>query len=91
MQTKWVDIDQEIEDDVVVSMSHVLQALVGSPALPPNIASGLIEFDHKSEDISTANTCAPSIRMSRITRLQNYKKFEEDFLELVVAYGFGSE
>ena len=47
VQTKWVDTDHEIEDDVVTSMSHVLQALVGSPRLPPNIALGLTEFDHK--------------------------------------------
>lgn len=71
-----------------MNMGH----LTGSPKLPRNISNRLILFVHCSERLITVNTCAPSISFSKCRTNQEYEKFEESFLNIIVgAPGFGIE
>ena len=81
-----------VEMEVTLTMSHLLQALTGSPALPRNIDNELIQFDHKSTKLMSLNTCAPSICFSNCIVNKEYSKFEESFLNIIAgAPGFGIE
>ena len=92
ISSPWIDIENEsyICAETVVTMNHLLKALVGCPSLPRNISSGLVIFDHNSKQLSTVNTCAPSITFSRISELQEYSTLETMMLNIIIAaYGFG--
>jgi len=92
IQTRWYNMAEDQEDDVTLNMSHFLQAVVGSPSLPTNVLSGLLVFDHTGKQLSTVNTCAPSIKFSNIIEIQSEEKFQKDMLNIIVgAYGFGIE
>lgn len=90
MSTPWIDLYEDVEKNVVINTSHVLQALTASESLPRNIDSGLIEFRHTSDDMSTVNTCAPSITFSKTASFEDYDVFEKHFISIIVeAVGFG--
>jgi hypothetical protein len=92
MSTPWIDIYNGVETQVVINTGHVLQALVGCETLPRNIECGLVEFSHTSNNLTTVNTCAPSIMFSQTARIQEYETFEKHFLSVIVdAVGFGIE
>ena len=61
-----VDFESETAEDVILNMGDLLQALLGCPALPKGINEGLLKFDHKSDQLTTVNTCAPSINFSKL-------------------------
>ena len=63
----------------VFTMGEVLQVFLGCPALPLDITTGLIEFDHNTMALPTFHTCGPSIKIARIQSLQNYREFEDTF------------
>ncbi|XP_052776058.1 uncharacterized protein LOC128213961 [Mya arenaria] len=90
LSTPWIDIYDGVETQVVINTGHVLQALIGCETLPRNIECGLVEFSHTSNNLTTVNTCAPSIMFSQTARIQEYETFEKHFLSLIVdAVGFG--
>jgi hypothetical protein len=73
-------------------MGDLLQALLGCPALPKGINEGLLVFDHKSDQLTTVNTCAPSINFSKLSEIKHYNTFEELMKNILVgSYGFGLE
>ncbi|WAR20106.1 hypothetical protein MAR_001944 [Mya arenaria] len=90
LSTPWIDIYDGVKTQVVINTGHVLQALIGCETLPRNIECGLVEFSHTSNNLTTVNTCAPSIMFSQTARIQEYETFEKHFLSLIVdAVGFG--
>ncbi|KAK6166961.1 hypothetical protein SNE40_022186 [Patella caerulea] len=90
--SKWVSLEDDSEEDVVLHLGHFLQAAVGSPTLPRDIICGLLIFDHSSKDLTTVNTCAPSITFKKIDEIQTYDNFEDSLINIIVcAYGFGIE
>ncbi|KAK3581808.1 hypothetical protein CHS0354_028815 [Potamilus streckersoni] len=90
IRSTWMNLDDGREEDVQINMGHLLQSLVGSTPLPVNIASGIIEFNHTIKKLTTVNTCAPSITFYSTVENQEYEKFVESFINIIVAsYGFG--
>lgn len=90
--TQWLNYNLQENDEKVVKVttSHILRALIGSDRVPRNIGSALIEFDHKSENLSTANTCGPTLVFSQTSSIQEYNSLERHMLYIVVgAPGFG--
>ncbi|XP_076082340.1 uncharacterized protein LOC143053438 [Mytilus galloprovincialis] len=83
--SNWINLDiDEEKKDTNVSMKNVLQAFVGSEGLPTDIDFGIIEFDHQSENLSSVNTCAPSITIRQISQNQNYQTLENHLLNIIV-------
>lgn len=88
---------ENVENDAkeqmkTLTMADVVQAFVGSDSLPRLVSSGLIEFNHTSKNISTVNTCAPSLTFCNISDLQNYDIFESHMIYIIVgAPEFGIE
>lgn len=82
-------------DDVkqkTANLQELLQALIGCPALPTSICSGLIVFDHSSSQLTVVNTCAPSITFRRLHTLQDYDAFQNTMQNIVCGeLGFGLE
>ncbi|XP_060083297.1 uncharacterized protein LOC132562566 [Ylistrum balloti] len=90
ISTPWLSMDTGVEDIVELNMGHLCQALLGCPKLLTSMNSGSIQFDHKSSNLPTVNTCAPSITFSKTEELQNYCTFQEVLQNVIVgAYGFG--
>ena len=90
--TPWVDLYDGTERQVVINTGHVMQAFVGCETLPRNLENGIIEFNHTSNNLTTVNTCAPSIMFSQTERISEYDNFEKHLLSLIVeAVGFGIE
>ncbi|XP_060085308.1 uncharacterized protein LOC132564690 [Ylistrum balloti] len=87
----WHDGQDTPEDQTkAISLENVSQALIGSPRLPRDVSKGNIQFDYKSSNLSSVNTCVPFITFSNIDSIQAYEKFEEAMIFIVVgAYGFG--
>ena len=91
MSTDWINIENGQQTAVQLNTGHILQALIGTTTIPHNLINGLIMFDHTQKNLSSVNTCAPSISFSDVTSLQKYENFETHFLNIVVgAYGFGN-
>ena len=67
-----------------LNMGHVMQAFVGSEFFPRFITNGIVEFDHETSNLSTVNTCPPSILFSSIAGLQAYDKCENHMLNIIV-------
>ena len=87
-----IDGETGASSEVDLNTGHLLQALIGCPALPSSITEGIITFDHHSDYLTTVNTCAPSINFSQISYIKNYSSFEELMKNVMVgAYGFGRE
>lgn len=83
---------EEEPAETVLSLKQVLQAFVGSPGLPRDIDNGLLLFEHNNSLLSTVNTCAPSITLRGLDKIQKYQMFQDDMLNLIVcSYGFGLE
>ncbi|XP_060078764.1 G2/M phase-specific E3 ubiquitin-protein ligase-like [Ylistrum balloti] len=90
ISTPWLSMDTGVEDIVELNMGHLCQALLGCPKLLTSMNSGSIQFDHKSSNLPTVNTCAPSITFSKTEELQNDCTFQEVLQNVIVgAYGFG--
>ncbi|WAR18586.1 LOW QUALITY PROTEIN: G2E3-like protein, partial [Mya arenaria] len=79
-----IDVDTGTSADVVLDMRNLLQALIGCQAFPSNITEGIITFDHKSDQLTTINTCAPSINFSKLSEFKNYSSFEELMKHIIV-------
>ncbi|WAR20278.1 G2E3-like protein [Mya arenaria] len=87
-----IDAETGSSSEVNLNTGHLLQALIGCPALPSCITEGIITFDHKSDYLTTVNTCAPSINFSKLSVIKNYSSFEELMKNVIVgSYGFGRE
>ncbi|WAQ95694.1 G2E3-like protein [Mya arenaria] len=87
-----IDAETGSSSEVNPNTGHLLQALIGCPALPSCITEGIITFDHKSDYLTTVNTCAPSINFSKLSVIKNYSSFEELMKNVIVgSYGFGRE
>ena len=83
-------MEKETEEEVVLNITHVLKALIGSEAIPVPLPSGLIQFDHKCNKTSRVNTCLPSITFCNIKEIQQFENFQKMFLDITInAYGFG--
>ena len=90
--TPWIDLDNNTNINTVLDMGHLLQALIGCPALPSDIPNGLMTFDHESKGLTTINTCGPSINFTRINEIGDYDRFQSMMKSIIVdAYGFGMQ
>ena len=80
-------------EEHTLTMSEVVQVLVGSHNLPLDETCGLIEFDHKNTGLPIFSTCAPSISFRNVKEIQDYSTFQEKFSYAVVgsANYFGQE
>lgn len=88
----WLEEDCEEEKIVTLQMRHVLRAFLGCDSLPRNISTGVIEFAHNSNNLSSVNTCGPSILFSQTQHIQEYETFESHLIYIIVgAPGFGME
>ena len=91
VSTPWIDEHRE-ERMVVLMMSHVLRAFLGCDSLPRDIRSGLIQFHHASEKLSSVNTCGPCILFSQTKNLEQYNSMASHLMYIIVgAPGFGIE
>ncbi|XP_053386140.1 uncharacterized protein LOC128550670 isoform X2 [Mercenaria mercenaria] len=87
-----IDVDTDTSTDEVLDMGNLMQALIGCPAFPSSITEGIITFDHNSDQLTTINTCAPSINFSKLSEIKDYSSFEELMKYIIVgSYGFGRE
>ncbi|WAR06138.1 hypothetical protein MAR_021507 [Mya arenaria] len=85
-----IDAETGSSSEVNLNTGHLLQALIRCPALPSCITEGIITFDHKSDYLTTVNTCAPSVNFSKLSVIKNYSSFEELMKNVIVgSYGFG--
>ena len=66
----------QMSDDKTLQMSDVLQSLTGNCQIPRGCINGLVLCDHKTNALSTINTCAPSINIStkQVKSYENFKK-----------------
>lgn len=80
------DVDNAtLEVPASINTGHVLQSLIGCQRLPRNLERGYLEFDHDSKNLSTINTCLPSITLEEI---QSYENFHTEMLRLIIeSYG----
>lgn len=77
---------------LTVTLKMVLQALLGSEYLPTDIESGIIEFDHEKDTLSSVNTCAPSVTFRQLDKIQSYDCLEQHLINIVLRTdGFGIE
>lgn len=85
------DVDNAtLEVPASINTGHVLQSLIGCQRLPRNLERGYLEFDHDSKNLSTINTCLPSITFRNIEEIQSYENFHTEMLRLIIeSYGFG--
>ncbi|XP_078341565.1 G2/M phase-specific E3 ubiquitin-protein ligase-like isoform X1 [Crassostrea virginica] len=85
------DVDNAtLEVPASINTGHVLQSLIGCQRLPRNLERGYLEFDHDSKNLSTINTCLPSITFPNIEEIQSYENFHTEMLRLIIeSYGFG--
>ena len=90
MTTAWINPEDGKEENIELTMEHILQALLGCSRIPKMLIAGFINFDHTSVYMATVNTCEPSIRFSKTDRIQDYAEFQETMIYIIVgAYGFG--
>ena len=64
----------QMSDDKTLQMSDVLQSLTGNCQIPRGCINGLVLCDHKTNALSTINTCAPSINIST-KQVKSYENF----------------
>ncbi|XP_055955241.1 probable E3 ubiquitin-protein ligase HERC3 isoform X2 [Patella vulgata] len=90
--SEWISLNDitDVNTPVKLTIKDFLQAVTGSSSISNNIKIGLILFDHKSELLTTVNTCAPSITFSQTSSLKEYSFLEKSMINIIVgAYGFG--
>ena len=66
-----------------LTIDVVYQALLGCRDIPRHMSEGLVLFDHVSDLLSTANTCAPVLTL-RMKRLSKYASVEQAMVMIFV-------
>ena len=75
-----------------MSVTDVIQAFVGCPGIPRDLDSGLINFNHKSLNLTIINTCAPSILFQNTKLISSFNMFENLMKDIIFGtVGFGQE
>ena len=84
VSSTWVDMEKETKEEVVLNITQVIKAVIGSEAIPVSLSSGLIQFDHKCNKIARVNTYLPSIAFCYIKEIQQLENFQTMFLDITI-------